>query len=50
MDKIKLDKSKMTPTPTTYKVEQKDDRKILSTRQRSFELLFNGKQTKAPKL
>ena len=43
MDPVKLDRSKMTPTPTTYKIEQRDDRKILSNRQKSYVVLFNGK-------
>ena len=51
MDKIKLKKSELTPTPTTYKVDQKDERKILSTRTKSIELMFNGKnQSKIPAL
>ena len=37
MDKVKYDKSKATPTPTTYKIEKKNLNTILSTKERVFE-------------
>lgn len=34
MDKIKIDKSKITPSPVTYHIEKKDLNTILSTKQK----------------
>jgi hypothetical protein len=34
LETIKYDKSKMTPTPTQYKVEKVDLNSVLSTRQK----------------
>jgi hypothetical protein len=35
MDKIKFDRSKMTPSPMTYQIDKKDINKILSTKEKT---------------